>query len=451
VETAATLEGVQLQNANGESCGGSLANSFAESCNSVFAPLGAKLGAAKLVATAERFGFNRAPDIAGAATSTLPAPDAIGDDLAVGSTAIGQGEVLATPLQMATVAATIGLGGRKPHLTVSIDERTDNTKLKPVVDPSAARTAGRLMLDVVRYGTGTAAAIPGVQVAGKTGTAELQSTQQCTPDPENPESCPDTSDTTDTDAWFAAFAPGGTTRRGVRTPRIAVGVLLVRAGAGGDVAAPLARGGIAAGLKRCQPAGGPPASPSDVDADRALVAVGRGDLHLERTVVERRVRHLEEDELALGRAVRGGLVAVREDVARAERRLRVADEARRLDGEVLVADGVGEREVARGRERLVRRVLHADEHAEPHLVGLQAGLDRRDADEVVLVLDVGGVQLAADLHLVLELADGHVRALGLGRLLRAVVTTRGQAAGDGHGGEDGQGQATELHDGGNLI
>lgn len=250
VQTAATLEGVELQNANGESCGGSLANSFAESCNSVFAPLGAKLGASRLVATAERFGFNHPPDIAGAATSTLPAPDAIGDDLAVGSTAIGQGQVLATALQMATVAATIGLGGRKPHLTVSVDQRTDNRRLKPVVDPSAARTAGRLMLDVVRYGTGTAAAIPGVQVAGKTGTAELETTQKCEPDPENPESCPDTADTTDTDAWFAAFAPGGTTKRGVATPRIAVGVLLVRAGAGGDVAAPLARGVIAAGLER---------------------------------------------------------------------------------------------------------------------------------------------------------------------------------------------------------
>jgi hypothetical protein len=250
VQTAATLEGVELQNANGESCGGSLANSFAESCNSVFAPLGAELGAARLVATAEKFGFNAPPDIPGAATSTLPAPDRIGDDLAVGSTAIGQGQVLATALQMATVAATIGLGGRRPHLTVAVDERADNRKLKPVLDPSAARTAGRLMLDVVRYGTGRAAALPGVAVAGKTGTAELESTQDCTPDPENPESCPDTSVTTDTDAWFAAFAPGGSTRGGAVTPRIAVGVLLVRAGAGGDAAAPVARQVLQAGLAR---------------------------------------------------------------------------------------------------------------------------------------------------------------------------------------------------------
>ena len=59
VQTAATLSGVQLQNANGESCGGTLLNAFAVSCNSVFAPLGARVGARGLVAMAEKFGFNQ--------------------------------------------------------------------------------------------------------------------------------------------------------------------------------------------------------------------------------------------------------------------------------------------------------------------------------------------------------------------------------------------------------
>ncbi|WP_354698218.1 penicillin-binding transpeptidase domain-containing protein [Paraconexibacter sp. AEG42_29] len=250
IQTAAVLEGVDLQNANGESCGGTLAQSFAKSCNSVFGPLGAQLGGDRLVATAEEFGFNKAPDIPGAATSTIPAGGDIGDDLALGSTAIGQGRVQATALQMASVAATIGLGGRKPHLTVAMDERADNTKLKPVVDPSAARTAGRMMLDVVAYGTGTAAALPGVKVAGKTGTAELESTQDCVPTEDNPESCADQgSITTDTSAWFAAFAPGGSgPKGGAITPKVAVGVLLVRAGAGGDTAAPVARQVLAAAL-----------------------------------------------------------------------------------------------------------------------------------------------------------------------------------------------------------
>lgn len=239
VRSSATLSGVTLQNADGELCGGTLAHSFAESCNSVFAPLGAQLGAKRLVKTAEEFGFNRPPDIPGAATSTIPQD--IGDDLAVGSTSIGQGRVLASALQMATVAATISLGGRRPRLTLDYSERVDNTKLKPVVDPSAARAVGRFMLDVVSSGTGRAAALPGVQVAGKTGTAELSQTQGCAP---GSPACDSADDGSDTDAWFAAFAPGAIKR----TPKVAVGVLLVRNGAGGDTAAPVAREIIKAAL-----------------------------------------------------------------------------------------------------------------------------------------------------------------------------------------------------------
>jgi peptidoglycan glycosyltransferase len=245
VQTAATLEGVELQNANGESCGGTLANSFAESCNSVFAPLGAKVGAQKLVATAERFGFNTPTGITGAATASIPSADEIGDDLAVGSSAIGQGRVQATALQMAIVAAAIGLRGHRPDVTLD----PDRWKVAPTHQATSvkvARTVEKLMLGVVRYGTGTSAAIPDVKVAGKTGTAELKSTQTCKPEPDNPESCQDqdATDTTDTDAWFSSYAPAGN-----GTPRIAVGVLLVGAGAGGDTAAPAARQVLLAGLK----------------------------------------------------------------------------------------------------------------------------------------------------------------------------------------------------------
>jgi cell division protein FtsI/penicillin-binding protein 2 len=252
VQTAATLSGVELSNANGESCGGTLVNAFAVSCNSVFAPLGVKLGPDRLVQTAEAFGFNRPPGIPGAATSTIPAPDQIGDDLAVGATAIGQGRVQATALQMATVAATVGLRGRTPRLFLDLRaaRRADAPAGARAIPSDVAREEEKMMLAVVRYGTGTAAAVSGVKVAGKTGTAELKTTHECRTDPDeesNPEQCAEgaADDPTDTDAWFAAYAPAGDGH-----PRVAVGVMLVRAGAGGDTAAPVARQVLTAALKR---------------------------------------------------------------------------------------------------------------------------------------------------------------------------------------------------------
>ena len=141
----------------------------------------------------------------------------------MGSSAIGQGRVQATALQMATVAAAIGLRGRRPHLTLDYDaahgRAADTVR---ATSPKVARTIERLMLAVVRGGTGVRAAIPGVLVAGKTDSAELRSAKKCVPDPAQPESCPpegQANDPTDTDAWFAAYAPAG---RG--TPHVAVGV-----------------------------------------------------------------------------------------------------------------------------------------------------------------------------------------------------------------------------------
>jgi cell division protein FtsI/penicillin-binding protein 2 len=241
VETKTTIEGVDIENANGESCGGSLRTAFAHSCNSVFAPLGAKLGAQRLVKAAEAFGFNSDLGIPGAATSSIPPAGEIGDNLAVASSAIGQGRVQATALQMALVAATIAGRGKRPQLTL---ERSTRVRRTQAIDAGTARQVGRFMEAVVNEGTGTAAQISGVRVAGKTGTAELRTTarQDCIPSPEVP--CPPVlpNDPTDTDAWFSAYAPAA-------QPRVAVGVLLVESGAGGDTAAPVAKQVLVAGLK----------------------------------------------------------------------------------------------------------------------------------------------------------------------------------------------------------
>ena len=229
-----------IENANGEYCGGTFRQAFAESCNADFAPLGPEIGNDDLVGTAERFGFNSPPTLYAARIvarvepqeSTIPTE--IGDELDLGVSAIGQGEVLATPLQMASVAQTIGNGGvREPTSIVA------NQKLRPDAEPvrvmseKIADQLTELMIGVVTEGTGTAGAIAEAQVAGKTGTAELgpKPGQENSPHPEQRK-----------DAWFAAFAPA-------EKARLAIGVLLIEAeAAGGEVAAPAAAAVLSAGL-----------------------------------------------------------------------------------------------------------------------------------------------------------------------------------------------------------
>ena len=235
VETAATIDGVELENANGESCGGSFQGSFAHSCNSVFAPLGVKVGSERLVDAAERYGFNREPLLEGELPSTLPPATDIETPLEIASTAIGQGKVLATPLRMASVSQTIAAGGVMSDPTLL--PREPQSRPRRVTSREVADTIGRFMVDVVNAGTGTAAAIPGVKVAGKTGTAELADTRGPLADEDEPD------DESNTDAWFTAYAPAD-------RPMIAVAVLLVRAGAGGATAAPAARIVLETGIQK---------------------------------------------------------------------------------------------------------------------------------------------------------------------------------------------------------
>jgi penicillin-binding protein A len=191
----------------------------------VFGPLGVKLGSEALVDAAERFGWNAEPAVPGEVPSTLPPASEIVSDLEMAATAVGQFRTLATPLMLASVAQTIAAHGVRYVPTLALGERTRRVR---VTTPKVARTVGSMMVEVVDYGTGTAAALPGVKVAGKTGTAELEDTR----DPETGETAP--SDPSNTDAWFTAYAPA-------KNARIVVAVMLVRAGAGGATAAPAAR------------------------------------------------------------------------------------------------------------------------------------------------------------------------------------------------------------------
>ena len=229
VQDAAYVGGFLLHNASGEFCGGTFYNAFAVSCNSVFAPLGVKIGAKRFVAMAEKFGFNQPTSILGAAESTIPSAATIGNDTNVGSAAIGQDKVLATALQMTDVGATIAMGGKRPIPTLLAHQPPSFVQ---VTSHRVARLVQKMMIAVVSFGTGTSAEIPGVTIAGKTGTAEIGNT-----------SGPNGNTPQNTDAWFVGYGP-------VPSPRIVVGALFPGQGAGGQTAAPAVHDVLAAALAR---------------------------------------------------------------------------------------------------------------------------------------------------------------------------------------------------------
>ena len=224
-EKYVVLNGWRLRNFHHELCGGSFVQAFADSCNSVFAPVADEVGAKRLVAMARAFGFNEHPTIAyPAPESTTRKPAQMPSDLSLGVAGIGQGGVIASPLQMASVAQTIASRGMRHPPFIVHNPRAAKDRQDPVrvVGRGVAGEVTQMMEAVVSYGTGTSAAISGITVAGKTGTAEVG--------PGRP-----------SDAWFIAFAPA-------EAPRVAVAVLIVNGGVGGDVAAPIAREVLAAAL-----------------------------------------------------------------------------------------------------------------------------------------------------------------------------------------------------------
>jgi peptidoglycan glycosyltransferase len=230
----------RLHNFGGELCGGPLLTLFTVSCDTGFGQIGLDLGAGALAAEAQSFGFNQVPpiDLPFPAISTFPPPASFANDLpGLAFSAIGQQNVEASPLQMALVGGAIADGGTmmSPHIlghvTNAQNQIVSTYQPKPWLQATSAATAAQvtqLMLSVVNSpdGTGTAARIPGVQVAAKTGTAQTG--------------------TGLIDAWFVAFAPAA-------NPTIAVAVVLPNEPSanefqGGTLAAPIARAVIEADL-----------------------------------------------------------------------------------------------------------------------------------------------------------------------------------------------------------
>lgn len=187
-----------IRNSGGRRCGGTVIEMLAASCNTGFAVLAAELlGPDRLVATAEAFGFNSVPplDIDGAVASVFPSdygaqlrsPDAEApagvyeDSAALAQAAIGQNSVSASPLMMALVAATVANGGEVPTPHVVREIRTQEGRVVERVEPSPWRRAiapevalqlREGMKAAVSAGTARGLAIPGLEMAGKTGTAQ---------------------------------------------------------------------------------------------------------------------------------------------------------------------------------------------------------------------------------------------------------------------------------------
>jgi peptidoglycan glycosyltransferase len=213
-----------------------LAQGFQHSINSVFCNVGKQIGAKVILDYAKRFGFYSTPPLETPANQRLPSglyknnklwfPKDPATEVDPGRLAFGQERLQVTPLQMLMVGATIANGGVVPRPYIvdkilghdgSVVSRTRASSLGRAIKSETAAELNQMMVSVVQAGTGTAAQIPGIQVAGKTGTAETGVNKVYT-------------------AWFVSFAPAD-------NPQVAVAVVLEKQlnGFGGAVSAPIAK------------------------------------------------------------------------------------------------------------------------------------------------------------------------------------------------------------------
>jgi penicillin-binding protein A len=234
------VQGQPLQNDFSEDFGAiALDTALTNSVNTWFAQLGEQVGEETLFEYMDRFGFNSTPAI------DLPSDQVYssgiyeegkllgpGDPIDIARVAIGQERLLVTPLQMAEVAAAVANGGSlmKPQIwsrVVDPDGRVtkslDPAQYSQPIDEQTAEELTTAMEGVVSEGTGTNAAIPGVPVAGKTGTAETPFNETCG------------GGTEENQAWFIGFAPAD-------EPKIAIAATVECTTAfGNDIAAPIFR------------------------------------------------------------------------------------------------------------------------------------------------------------------------------------------------------------------
>jgi peptidoglycan glycosyltransferase len=230
-----TLPGTStdLRNFGDSSCNGgadqSLIDALTVSCNTAFAQLGIDLGQDRVREMAEAFGmdgegFEMPLDVAGSSMGDIE------NDAQLGQSSIGQFDVAVTPMQAAMIAAAVANDGTlmRPYLVdsvqapdLSVIDQTEPEEMSEPVSPEVADQLTEMMTNVVEEGSGRRARIDGVQVAGKTGTAENAGADH---------------------NWFIGFAPGD-------DPSIAVAVFVANGGGtGGDVSAPIARQVIEAHL-----------------------------------------------------------------------------------------------------------------------------------------------------------------------------------------------------------
>ncbi|OKL50547.1 peptidoglycan D,D-transpeptidase FtsI family protein [Boudabousia marimammalium] len=225
-----------IKNDGGAACGSGTVpfkEAFARSCNTVFAQMSMDLGQAAMQKQAADFGFGE--DLA---TPLAVTPSIFPDTKSapqLAQSGIGQFEVQVTPMQVALISAAVANQGKMmyPYLIESTADRdlvvrakTAPRVWKQAISPQVAQQLTNMMVEVVNSGTGKRAAIKGIQVAGKTGTAETGRGGA--------------------HAWFTGFAPAG-------DPRYAVAVIVEsedgKAFHGGQVAAPIAAEVLKAGLR----------------------------------------------------------------------------------------------------------------------------------------------------------------------------------------------------------